>query len=328
MKILQEIPNKIFIDPCYFKAEKKFFEQNAFLNPKNIYSDDINAFTFNFFNKLYIVPFNEDKQYLIENRCLHRGSALTSHGLSCSKLVCPYHGWRYDFSGKLLSPNINIENNSISSKKLSCFHNILQLSNRAHNIDPKTFNILKDIQHAALIDYSLVTHKCNWKIIVENVLESYHLSHVHQKTFARDGFRTSSKVDYFFNHLSSGNTIYNNKNKSSFYEHHFLFPNAFCSNTNNQIFFYSFLSPISQNETHVYYFLFINKANALKLSPKRLEIVKNASSKFTKNAILEDKNQIEQIQNNITHESSFVITDKEPRIDHFYQSYKKNIKEI
>jgi nitrite reductase/ring-hydroxylating ferredoxin subunit len=46
-----------------------------------------------------IALFNADgKLYAIDNACLHRGGSLAAGDVYGTHVVCPLHGWEYDFT--------------------------------------------------------------------------------------------------------------------------------------------------------------------------------------------------------------------------------------
>jgi nitrite reductase/ring-hydroxylating ferredoxin subunit len=51
--------------------------------------------------------------YAIDNACMHQGGPLGEGEVYGTRVVCPWHGWEYDFS-----TGCNVDNPSM---KLSCF---------------------------------------------------------------------------------------------------------------------------------------------------------------------------------------------------------------
>src|SRR5437879_10310019 len=51
--------------------------------------------------------------YAIDNACKHRGGPLAEGDVYGTRVVCPWHGWEYDFS-----TGCNVDDQSL---KLSCF---------------------------------------------------------------------------------------------------------------------------------------------------------------------------------------------------------------
>lgn len=136
------------------------------------------------------------------NVCTHRFSLLTDKPTGCFQkhMKCQYHGWEFDETGNTCKiPDAQnfrpLQKGELGLKEY-----------RAEMVGQLVFVTL-DPQAPPLRDYlgpdltHLIedrfsrTHRitywfvrelpCNWKIVIENLLETYHLENVHQKTFKR-----------------------------------------------------------------------------------------------------------------------------------------------
>ena len=56
--------------------------------------------------------------YAIDNRCLHQGGPLGEGEVYGTRVVCPWHGWEYEFS-----TGCNVDDPSM---KLTCFHVLVE----------------------------------------------------------------------------------------------------------------------------------------------------------------------------------------------------------
>ena len=144
------------------------------------------------------------------NVCSHRGCKLISstqkdavHTLTNKRrITCPYHHWCYKLNGELLSqPNIDKTSDSLSTERsrdqyslkpvnLDIFQGIIflnlqpYLSNSLPNLT-QSFNDLGDklqeydLHNMQKLRESRWNIMANWKIIMENFLEWYHLPSVH-----------------------------------------------------------------------------------------------------------------------------------------------------
>jgi len=140
---------------------------------------------------------------VFHNVCSHRGSRLVNEPCSGRvRLVCPYHGWTYSLDGALKkSPHVagaSIHEHSGWNTQLLGLvpvrsaewggHVFVDLSSQAETFEswiepvaerlalPPNSRIARDAQLAQAVDVAT-----NWKIIVENFVESYHLPWVHQE---------------------------------------------------------------------------------------------------------------------------------------------------
>ena len=133
------------------------------------------------------------------NVCSHRGLQLVDKPCqSQAVLRCPYHSWAYDLDGVLrATPDLGgpqkprVEGMdparwNLRPIRISCWHDIVYVDSSGEAppfedfIRPLTerfaaydFSALK---RAARIDWEI---EANWKLVLENFVESYHLSFVH-----------------------------------------------------------------------------------------------------------------------------------------------------
>jgi phenylpropionate dioxygenase-like ring-hydroxylating dioxygenase large terminal subunit len=136
------------------------------------------------------------------NVCAHRFSLLSAkaRGNFPERLKCQYHGWEYDCTGNTCRiPDAQsfrpMEKGMLG---LTCYR-----TETAGQLVFMTFNedappladylgeYLYDLcQSWFSPDHRLTTnleydHACNWKVVIENVLEGYHVAEVHASTFKR-----------------------------------------------------------------------------------------------------------------------------------------------
>ncbi len=153
-------------------------------------------------NNIFIVMGHDQRLRAFHNICRHRGTQLIrAVGKTKKALTCPYHDWTYDLDGNLIS--VPDEKREFEGIDKSC----LGLKPAAVDVwrgmifvhpDPDTGSITEwvgDLEpkfgpHAvdklpeykdARTSYEI---KANWKIVVENYIDVYHLSHLHSGTLS------------------------------------------------------------------------------------------------------------------------------------------------
>ncbi len=153
-------------------------------------------------NNIFIVMGHDRRLRAFHNICRHRGTQLIrAVGKTKKALTCPYHDWTYDLDGNLIS--VPDEKREFEGIDKSC----LGLKPAAVDVwrgmifvhpDPDTGSITEwvgDLEpklgpHAvdklpeykdARTSYEI---KANWKIVVENYIDVYHLSHLHSGTLS------------------------------------------------------------------------------------------------------------------------------------------------
>lgn len=153
-------------------------------------------------NNIFIVMGHDRRLRAFHNICRHRGTQLIrAVGKTKKVLTCPYHDWTYDLEGNLIS--VPDEKREFEGIDKSC----LGLKPAAVDVwrgmifihpDPDAGSIAEwvgDLEpklgpHAvdklpeykdARTSYEI---KANWKIVVENYIDVYHLSHLHSGTLS------------------------------------------------------------------------------------------------------------------------------------------------
>jgi choline monooxygenase len=133
------------------------------------------------------------------NMCRHRGVELATGTGRASQFVCPYHGWTYDLDGRL--KGAGYMSDSLGFDRRECRLPELKVAVwggwifATLNAEPEPFEeYIKDF--AGKFGYLgletlkaglrlEVTLKCNWKLMVENFVDFYHVSVLHRDTIAR-----------------------------------------------------------------------------------------------------------------------------------------------
>ena len=126
------------------------------------------------------------------NSCRHRGSLLCAEGLGTTpRLICPYHRWTYDLSGKLLAAGrmpddfvkgdhglLPVQIETIAGAIFIC------LAQSPPNIDTLRAKLTPllaphNLNRAKLAYQSTLVEHANWKLVMENARECYHCATGH-----------------------------------------------------------------------------------------------------------------------------------------------------
>ena len=129
------------------------------------------------------------------NTCRHRGSRIClEHRGKVANLVCPYHQWTYDLKGNLLFAGTEMGDGFDKSqhglKKAHCKTAggfiFVALGKEAPEGDFDEFLATLeeymapyDVENTKLAAESNMYEKANWKLVLENNRECYHLSLIH-----------------------------------------------------------------------------------------------------------------------------------------------------
>lgn len=149
---------------------------------------------------------NEAKEInVFHNICQHRHLQLIDEATNCGRLIqCAYHCWSYDLNGRLKSApyftgetarsqesdSFKLEDNGLIPVT-SVIWNDFIFVNLDDNAEPfEDFirplqKLVEDIDFShykpvSMLDLGIVS--CNWKLLMENFIEPYHVQFVHKTT--------------------------------------------------------------------------------------------------------------------------------------------------
>jgi len=130
------------------------------------------------------------------NCCRHRGSLLLEGSGNVRAIACPYHGWGYRLDGTLMAApdmerTIGFEKaeHGLAPIRLATWQGFIFLNFDDGAPDLLThLGDLPELLGSYRFDEMICTWRqeiecrCNWKLLVENALESYHTGLVHAAT--------------------------------------------------------------------------------------------------------------------------------------------------
>lgn len=145
------------------------------------------------------------------NVCAHRQAKLVGASNGCSKrFTCPYHAWTYNLAGQLVrAPYMDMKKGfnesehglktlytevwagfiyvSLAAKKPKA------VSHRLHNFESEVVGRFDMSCYRTILREQMVWN-ANWKNLIENYTESYHVPMAHKQTFAQHGKPLSDYV--------------------------------------------------------------------------------------------------------------------------------------
>ncbi len=153
-------------------------------------------------NNLLLVMGRDRRLRAFHNLCRHRGTQLLrAVGKAERALTCPYHDWTYDLEGNLISvpeqatefPNLDRKCFGLHRASVDIWRSMIWV-----HPDPDAGSIMRwfgEIEpwlgpHRPdeLVEYepARIRHEvaANWKIVVENYIDAYHLARLHAGTLS------------------------------------------------------------------------------------------------------------------------------------------------
>lgn len=145
------------------------------------------------------------------NACRHRGAELVPSGAACTRkaLVCPYHGWTYDLTGRRLrvTHQESFEGADAGRDALAPVHvaatgGFVLASLEPFDVRAFLGDLGDELGRWGLAGHTLFRRavrevRANWKLVIDAFLEAYHIRHLHRDTvypFFLDGQAAAERV--------------------------------------------------------------------------------------------------------------------------------------
>ena len=196
----RHMPPHMYASPEIFRMEKEKIFLRDWLGVARIEEipETGDYMTFRIIDEPIVVVKGEDDRYnAFSNVCRHRGVEVATGRGNVTSFSCPYHSWIYDLEGKLISAPYMDQAERFDSK--TCRLNPLlcavwagwifvNFDRAAEPLDDfvaqyeKDFGFLR-MQDCVLADKIEQEFDCNWKFVVENFLDIYHVSTTHTNSF-------------------------------------------------------------------------------------------------------------------------------------------------
>jgi phenylpropionate dioxygenase-like ring-hydroxylating dioxygenase large terminal subunit len=179
--------------------------------------------------------------------------------------------------------------------------------------------------------------KANWKVVVENTLEAYHVGFVHENNFKKvlsdeSEFEFQTPHSWWRSQLREnvtramapiGRMLKSRKYQPAGYVHLLVFPNITIATTLGLTFSIQHFIPLGVGETEFVSYLFsttVGDEDQDKLSI--IQAVNESAVKFNREIFEEDRVVVEQVQCGIAHaERPGLLSDEELRVYEFQKAY-------
>lgn len=292
-----------------------------------------------------------------KNICSHRHSIIQVKSSGNRPLMCPYHGWAYNDKGVPTGipkkPLFQFTREELECLKLKeykvdfCGELVfVNLSNDGQELRDFMGDMFTEVEKMSsnfgeLADVNEMVIQANWKVLVENTLESYHVNLIHEETFKKLG-AGGMEFTFIKEHsvwdatlLAGENEGKNAKIHSPYqnrdyvipgYKHMIVFPNVLISSTYGVSFNLSYITPIDSNSSRFMSYVFLTKKEGGQAGSTLEEIYKQSLVTFNRKVFDEDKEICEKVQLGVKN-SPFdgELSDEEARVCEFQKNYKKYI---
>jgi phenylpropionate dioxygenase-like ring-hydroxylating dioxygenase large terminal subunit len=324
------IPISYYRDQSIFDFERgNYFSQNFFVGTDSNLSNVNDYKTVNNYFEPITIRNVGDKIKVFSNVCLHRSGLIDINEVGNAPFSCKYHGWTYSSNGEILKTPLD-ESMRKCGRRLSEIEAVSESGfifiKPDRDFIGKFNNACRNfgINKTNLFYKASIVHNCNWKILVENVLEPYHISFVHKDSFVPLGLSSVSECEWIDLDIGSYNKVVSRKDSNKYYSHFSAGANLFVSDTNGAIIFVSYFLPISPGKTILFYELWENKSFSERKDYLR-KIVREKSIEFTNKVLMEDKQIVEAAQIGVnSSKCNYILSElAEPRVIDFHKKYLK-----
>jgi phenylpropionate dioxygenase-like ring-hydroxylating dioxygenase large terminal subunit len=283
------------------------------------------------------------------NVCLHRNALIDPPGCGVRAFRCPYHAWAYGPDGALThAPKADVgclQRTQLRRWEVRIEDGLIFIGHADFQTDEVT-KVFRELQmgYSAPFYSSHLDHACNWKLLVENVLEGYHISSVHPRTFVPTGITSNSDYQWASGNYTSYGTLFAGsagagtrrlqaliKGTRLQYGHTYVFPNVFVSNGNDHIGYIGHFIPTDPEHTRLEWCLFEQPLLRGQSEGVR-KAIRDAAIEFTTQTLSEDKAIIESCQLGLkSAEAGYVLLAKdnlEARVIDFQSTYARHMSHV
>ncbi len=150
-----------------------------------------------------------------DNVCVHRGAQLLEGCGNEARITCPYHAWVYRLDGSLVgAPHMSQADerdgvafdpaqHRLGAIRMEIWEGFIFVNqdDEASPLAPNLAGLHDVVARYAMADYVPVHEQIdvwdtNWKLLVENFMDAYHIFKVHQASFGASGDTTGDTEVY------------------------------------------------------------------------------------------------------------------------------------
>jgi phenylpropionate dioxygenase-like ring-hydroxylating dioxygenase large terminal subunit len=295
------------------------------------------------------------------NVCSHRHAQLCEVGKHTGAVRCPYHGWVYDREGvpvgipqKQAFLQVVADPRSFRLTEFACEAAGQFIFVRLSSTGPSLTDYLgNQFDFLVRASQGMISVKdefrkdvaANWKVMIENSLEGYHVPNVHSKTFMQiDGMGREETAPQFYlqdplhSHLEHeadadwvkrfyrmGAKIGQWPWRFEHYTHHFVFPNLTVTSFMGYSFHVQRFEPTSGGLTTVHSrTVGVEFSHATPAGARMMEHIYADGHAFTSKVFDEDAGICRKVQAGLENATRLAVLAKglEDRVRHFQNAYQ------
>ena len=275
-------PVQNYLDPIRFSAELETLRSfpSVFLPSAAIPNAGDHAERVTFGVPLFAVRGRDGRARVFRNSCRHRGMALVEGPGCAHALVCPYHGWTYRLDGSLSHvphadafPDLDMAGRGLVEVDSREVDGLIVVGPLSPTADGKhadaAMTALADgspwrdklLPADRLVAVRATPRAMNWKVLVEQFLEGYHIRTTHKGTFYPvqyddlnivEAFGPNSRITFPYRNIERlrdrPESMWSIEHRVTYVYH--LFPNVMFATFPNQVLLIT-IDPVDVDHTTV-----------------------------------------------------------------------------
>ena len=209
----RSVPFSVYIDPAYAKLEyehvwKKSWQfacrEEEIPEVGDCLPYDVGPLSF------IIMRSGPDRFHAFYNSCMHKGTRLIDSRTKVRSIRCRFHGWQWHLDGKVKKilaqwdfPDIDVDAFNLQQVRIDRWGGCLFVNPNpqcgplldALGVIPDHFQNF-DLEHRFTVLHTRKKIRCNWKVLTEAFIESYHVPETHHQIAPFSG-DVNSRYDIF-----------------------------------------------------------------------------------------------------------------------------------
>lgn len=216
------MPRGYYTDPAHFEAEQRTLFTERWCSVGFAHeipeSGDMKPVVFAG-HPLFLARGEDGVVRAFHNFCPHRGTQLVSACQNRKMVLCPYHAWSFSLSGELVrAPHHDSCDKAqfgLREARSTTWNDVIFV-NLSGDAPPLEEELAPLLERWHGFDFSLMRHggtmtyefRSNWKLIVENFLECYHVPSVHPNLAQYSKFSDRYSIMFAEKFFGIGSKVY------------------------------------------------------------------------------------------------------------------------
>jgi phenylpropionate dioxygenase-like ring-hydroxylating dioxygenase large terminal subunit len=297
--------------------------------------------------------------HAVQNVCSHRFAVLREQAKGCGPLKCPYHGWMFHGNGEIAAiparPRFaDLDEKAIAGLSLTrydvatcgrlIFVKLQPGGPGLREYCGEAWEPLQQFSEAlgTQIQYAVVPVAANWKLVVENSIESYHAGSVHPETLGADRsyrfkIRTGPSFTNFEEAISTASAAKWKRVKQAFasrpvatddYIFYSLFPTFSIDTHRGAIFAVNVVHPLAPTRTEIHSRIYATRLGSPELEQSALVRAFNSySASGAPMVVNQDRMICENVQIGIQQaDRPALLSEEEERIHAFQSTCERHLR--